>query len=407
VSTRAIWALLLFAFSGCGDDEGSNPPPPEPEFASAASCGECHPNHLSEWESSMHAFGGVDPVMHAMNALAKAESEPGIGESCIACHAPAAEQAGTPTTALLEEGVSCDVCHSMIDVPPVADIHFLSELDPSGPKVAAMPAPIPNESHESVQRPFFATSAQCAPCHQVNFPNGKGLENTFQEWSDSNLSGMGIECQDCHMPEYSGQAAVGGPARENLHRHTFTGVDYAYEPFRGIDLDAQKEAIRTLLQNSVAMTVHDVAIVAPNSFGFSVTVLNDRTGHSIPSGVSFAREMWVEAVVTDDSGVTLLHSGSVHPNGDLVTEVEDPQLGFFGAIAYDAQGNPTSMNFRAVTLDESRMIPFQESKTFAYSAAIPPGATSPLHLEVAPFPLARHLRSISRSCFASAPCGLR
>jgi hypothetical protein len=92
--------------------------------------------------------------------------------------------------------------------------------------------------------------------------------------------------------------------------------------------------------------------------------------------------MWVEAVVTDDSGVTLLHSGSVHPNGDLVTEVEDPQLGFFGAIAYDAQGNPTSMNFRAVTLDESRMIPFQESKTFAYSAAIPPGATSPLHLEV-------------------------
>jgi hypothetical protein len=271
----------------------------------------------------------------------------------------------------------------MIDVPPVADIHFLSELDPFGPKVATMPAPIPNEAHESVQRPFFATSAQCAPCHQVNFPNGKGLENTFQEWSDSNLSGMGIECQDCHMPEYSGHAAVGGPARENLHRHTFTGVDYAYEPFRGIDLDAQKEAIRTLLQNSVTMTVHDISAASQGaSFEFDVTILNDRTGHSIPSGVSFAREMWIEALLTDGSEATLFHSGSLHPNGDLVTESEDPSLAFMGAIAYDAKGNPTSMNFRAVSVDESRMIRSQESKTFSYSALIPPGATSPLHLEV-------------------------
>jgi len=331
----------------------------------------------------MHAFGGADPVMQRMNELAVAEgSGQGIGESCVACHAPAAQRAGTHTTVLLEEGVSCDVCHSMADVPPIADIAFLSELDPSGPKVAAMPAPVPNEAHESLQRPFFATSTQCAPCHQVNFPTGGGLENTFVEWSNSNLSGMGTECQDCHMPEYSGQAAVDGPARGNLHRHMFTGVDYAYEAFRGIDLDAQKEEIRTLLQNSVAMTVHDLSIGGLGQFDFDVTILNDRTGHSIPSGVSFAREMWIEAVVTDASGVTLLHSGSLHPNGDLVSPAEDPQLGFFGAIAYDAQGNPTSMNFRAVSLDESRMIPFQGSVTKHYSGLISMSTTFPLHLEV-------------------------
>jgi hypothetical protein len=332
----------------------------------------------------MHAFGGVDPVMQRMNEVARVESGgQGIGESCVACHAPAAERAATHTTALLEEGVSCDVCHSMTDVPPIADIAFLAELDPSGPKVAAMPAPVPNEAHESLQRPFFATSTQCAPCHQVNFPSGKGLENTFVEWSNSNLSGMGIECQDCHMPEYSGQAAVDGPPRANLHRHMFTGVDYAYEEFRGIDLDAQKEEIRTLLQNSVTMTVHDISSPAPGSpFNFQVTVLNDRTGHSIPSGVSFAREMWIEATVSDGTGTTLLHSGSLHPNGDLVSTAEDPQLAFFGAIAYDAQGHPTSMNFRAVSLDESRMIPFQESKSASYTTALPGGVTSPIHLEV-------------------------
>lgn len=329
----------------------------------------------------MHAFGGADPVMHRMNELARAEaSGSGISESCIACHAPAAARDASPSAALLEEGVSCDVCHSIADVPPVADIAFLSELDPSGPKVAAMPAPIPNEAHESIQRSFFATSAQCASCHQVNFSSGEGLENTFQEWSDSNLSGMGIECQDCHMPEYSGQAAVGGPARDNLHRHSITGVDYAYEEFRGIDLDAQKEAIRTLLQNSVMMNVQ--ATPSAKSLDFDVTITNDRTGHSIPSGVSFAREMWIEALVTDGSGVTLLHSGSLQPNGDLVTEAEDPQLAFFGALAYDVHGNPTSMNFRAVSLDESRMIPFSQSVTKSYTAPISLSATFPLHLEV-------------------------
>ena len=334
----------------------------------------------------MHAFGGVDPVMQRMSEIAEVEAgAAGIDESCIACHAPAAERVANPSTALLAEGVSCDVCHSMTEVPPVADIHFLSELDPSGPKVAAMTAPVPNDAHDSQVRPFFATSTQCAPCHQVNFPNGDGLENTFREWSQSNLSGMGIECQDCHMSEYSGQAAIGGPTRENLHRHSFTGVDYAYEPIHGIDLEAQKESIRELLRNSVKLIVENVPpTVAPGELlDFDVTIVNDRTGHSIPSGVSFSREMWNEVKVTDGSGAILLHSGSLHPNGDLVTETEDPDLAFFGAIAHDPQGAPTSMNFRAATVDESRMIPYLASKTNSYSAQIPLGATAPIRVEVA------------------------
>jgi hypothetical protein len=388
MSKRVAVVLLALGLFGCSDG-GKDPNQPEPgpaQFASAASCGECHPNHLAEWESSMHAFGGVDPVMHRMNEIARMEAgSSGLDESCISCHAPGAERAGEPTAELLSEGVSCDVCHSMADVPPVADIHFLAELDPKGPKVAAMTAPVPTDAHDSLVRPFFATSTQCAPCHQVNFPSGEGLENTYEEWSDSNLSGMGIECQDCHMPEYSGQAAINGPTRENLHRHTFTGVDYAYEAFRGIDLDAQKEAIRALLRNSVTMTVHGLAPSAmPGApLDFDVTIVNDRTGHSIPSGVSFSREMWIEARVTDGTGAILFHSGALHPNGDLVTEMEDPDLAFFGALAYDAEGAHTSMNFRAATLDESRMIPALGSRTHSYSAPIPPGAIPPIHVDVA------------------------
>ncbi len=381
-------ALAIASLAGCSDSGEGPPPEPEPkaQFALASSCAECHPNHVREWESSMHAYGGVDPVMLAMEELAHAEAgASGLAEECLACHAPAAHRADSRERSLLEEGVTCDVCHSMTDVPPVASIDFLEELDPSGPKIASLSGPIPNEAHDSEERTFFAKSTQCASCHQVNFPSGEGLENTHQEWVDSNLLGMGIECQNCHMPIYQGAAAVGGPDRPNLHRHTFVGVDYAYEPFRGIDLETQKQSIRALLGNSVTMTLVNVpvSIGEAESVDFDVSIVNDRTGHSIPSGVSFAREMWIEVTLEDALSNTIGRSGWLEPNGDLVDPADDPSLAFFGAIATDAAGNPTPFNFRAVAVDESRMIPFAATRVSSYSFDVPPGAVSPLELRVA------------------------
>jgi hypothetical protein len=333
----------------------------------------------------MHAYGGVDPVMLAMEELAAAElGTEGLGNECIACHAPVAARAGSRERELLEEGVNCDVCHSMSEVPPLASIDFLNDLDPHGPKIGTMAGPIANDAHTSETRTFFAKSTQCQSCHQVNLPTGGGLENTFQEWSDSNLSGMGIECQDCHMPEYTGQAAIDGPIRGNLHRHTFVGVDYAYEPFRNIDRLAQIESIRLLLANSVTMTLENVpdAIGEAESVSFEVSILNDRTGHSIPSGVSFAREMWLDVILLDANFATVGRSGWLEANGDLVDPAVDPSLAFFGAIATDAAGNPTPFNFRAVAVDESRMIPFQGTSVSSYVFQVPPATPFPLTLNV-------------------------
>lgn len=378
-------SLMLGACSDKGDGPGPPPPPEETPFARASTCGECHPQHFEEWKTSMHAYGGVDPVMVAMEARAQAEAGSAFANECFACHAPTATRENTRSLEALEEGVSCDVCHSIQDIPPEASIGFLAELDPEGPKVAAMSAPIPNDAHASLVRPFFATSVMCAPCHQVNFPDGRGLENTHREWVASNLSGMGIECQDCHMPNYTGRAAVDGPVRENLHRHSFVGVDYAYDPFRGIDLAAQKEATRNLLANSVTMQLQNVPGVASagGSIDFDVVVTNDLTGHSVPSGVSFARQMWLEVVLKDADGVTLFSSGELEPSGDLPSVTVDPSLATFGAVATDAQGQPTPFNFRAVAIDESRMIPFRESRTTHYSIpSLPSPLAGPLDLQV-------------------------
>ena len=74
--------------------------------------------------------------------------------------------------------------------------------------------------------PFF-----CQNCHNLTVDN-RDAEITQFEWEQSSFQAMGVECQTCHMPLYSGKAAVSGPDRDNLHRHYFPGIDEAL-----IDLD--------------------------------------------------------------------------------------------------------------------------------------------------------------------------
>ncbi len=397
--TRPRATVILFAIGGllavgCAEqtvdpgDPGSVPP----EYATAASCGECHPDQLAEWETSMHAYSGLDPLMHKLSAIAEVEGGQDLGGSCKKCHAPAQRRldllaaAGVTTTQsnLDEDGLNCDVCHSISVVPPTGSIDFLENVDPTGPKYANLDDPVPTSAHANEKRSWYSTSQACAPCHQVDLPDGNGLENTFIEWEVTLLPGMGIECQSCHMPRYTGQAAVGGPIRDNLHRHKMVGVDYAYDAFRGIDLDQQKADIRELLENSVTVNAVVPASVLPNDdLEIAITVLNDKTGHSIPSGVSFAREMWIEVIVRDGDGTELYHSGALQDGGDLPTVAQDPDLELFTAQMYDADGAPTGFAWRAESIDESGLLPYLASRTGGWTVNVPGGTPEPLEVSLA------------------------
>ena len=360
-------------------------------FTSAAVCGSCHPQHLAEWEASMHAFGGVDPMMLAMTELAAQEPGEKVGSDCLACHAPALVRqeewlASLPDGAnpdledLSKDGVSCDVCHSVQIVPPVGDIDYLQDVDPHSPKLGGISQPQPNDFHESLQDNSYSTSIQCASCHQVNLNDGTGIENTFTEWQDANSAGMGQECQTCHMPAYAGEAAVGGPPR-TLHRHWFTGVGYALEEFRGIDRAEQLRRNEELLRDAVRVEASVPAQVAGGApLEFSVTVTNHRTGHAIPSGTSFAREMWLDVAVKDASGASIYRSGALDAEDDLI---RDPDLAFFGARLLDVNGDETFFTWRAVAIDESKLLQFGQRREVPYSVVVPPGTPAPLSVEAA------------------------
>jgi hypothetical protein len=387
----AFLTFALLTVTGCDDKNPGAPVGDDvpPAFAHSAACVTCHPQQVAEWESSRHAYSSADPVMHELAKIAGAE----LKEVCKQCHAPGQQRMeqllaigkGDPALDFSNEGMNCDVCHSISEIPPTATAAFLHDVDPTGPKYANMPETVDTPAHGNERRTWYGTSVACAPCHQFDLADGTNLENTFIEWEASSLSGLGFECQTCHMPTYTGQAAVTGPVRQGLHSHKFVGVDYAYEAFRGIDLQAQKDDIRLLLENSVSVTASGIpgAVTAGSQFTLDVTVLNDKTGHAIPSGVSFAREMWIEVLVTDSGGGTVYRSGWLQANDDLVTAAQDPDLNTFSAQMYDADGQPTGFAWEAASIDESGLLQYLDSRTASYVIAVPPGTAGPLTVDVA------------------------
>jgi len=137
-----------------------------------------------------------------------ARSDPETARSCLACHAPLAEQqspaAGGSRAApsqgfdleLQAEGLVCAGCHVRRHErfgPPLRGGSF------TGAREGRLP-------HGGATRTSaFLRSEFCSGCHQFGPDgfalNGKLLENTFEEWKASPAARRGLHCQDCHMPD--------------------------------------------------------------------------------------------------------------------------------------------------------------------------------------------------------------
>ena len=214
------------------------------EFKNPDTCAECHPDHVSEWRISNHAYSSKDPVFAAMIKVAQAQSEGKVNQFCVNCHAPIAafmkqvpvyfddvSRRFTQNVTDLEpdmlEGVTCDVCHSITDIVDTKNARL--ELSPDGIQRGPIADPQANEAHSSEYDPRFKSSIICSSCHSV--VNGKGalIEQTYEEWQFSRFPAENKECQTCHMPRRQGQAAVDGPTR-TVHSHLMVGVDVSLLP---------------------------------------------------------------------------------------------------------------------------------------------------------------------------------
>jgi hypothetical protein len=281
------------------DMPGTQPFEHGPELAASASCASCHGGYDQavephfNWQGSMMANASRDLLFQANMVIANQDA-PNSGDLCLRCHLPRGWLGGrsvpTDGSRMVHadgDGVSCALCHSMVDpvyvvgVSPTEDQAVLAGLsfpgteygngmyviDPSG----TMRGPYSDAvlGHPSLGSPFARSAAFCGTCHDVSNPafqnDGAGnyvantldlaatnfsphflapVERTYSEWLHSEYAspegvyapqfagnrpgGRVSTCQHCHMRYASGYAAntninPGIPLRTDMAVHDLTG----------------------------------------------------------------------------------------------------------------------------------------------------------------------------------------
>jgi len=250
---------------------------------------------------------------------------PDTAGNCGACHLPAAavnapyEADPASADGVAGEGVTCDVCHKVVDViinpetglpfanrPGVMSFKFLRPA--AGHQLFAGPLDDVAPGHD-VYSQLYRESRYCAPCHVASFW-GTVIYNSFGEWLASPYAdpatGHGRTCQGCHMPSRGASHFVrldhGGLPRDpaSIASHLMPGAD---------DIELLRGASR----------VHLAADRGHGMIDVEINVENVGAGHHLPTG-SPLRQMFLVVKVTDSAGEQAgLCEGSVLPawSGDL------------------------------------------------------------------------------------------
>jgi hypothetical protein len=366
-------------------------------FHPAGACVSCHERAVKEWETSMHAHALTSPVMVAQSNLALRQtlvhtSAPDPKEICVACHAPIATalagaaglsprlpfdaSANSAAPELMSEGITCAVCHQWRGEPATAGgglSAFQRGLVPGRTFFGPFDDAVGNAFHRSAATPLFRNPSElCRNCHSVQYDrNGDGklergtdlvLQTLFDEWQDYAARGGRAGCVDCHMPVVAGSRAAESariPFEQDkqapprvLRSHAFVAVDY---PIDNPALrDATREAREALLRTAASLTASSGAQQNGPRLEFELSVANVGTGHHLPGGFAFVRQMWLEVGVFDAQGKLLASSGRLQRASDDLcdaTLLSDAGSGLIAFVSGCSAADPALVNFQQRLLD--------------------------------------------------------
>jgi hypothetical protein len=281
------------------DMPGTQPFEAGAELSSPQSCAQCHGDYnpatepYFNWQGSMMSHASRDPIFAANLAIANQDAADS-GDLCLRCHFSRGwlEGRSVPTDgsrmrASDRVGVSCDLCHRMVDpvykpgVSPTNDLSILAALSFAGTNYASamyvidptgsQRGPFSNAAapHSFTASAFHRSSAFCGTCHDVSNPaftrDAEGVyqpntfnltapsmsphsagvvERTYSEWlasaynstggvyapafAGTKTNGMVSSCQDCHLRDTTGYGCntnlnADVPHRSNLPLHDMTG----------------------------------------------------------------------------------------------------------------------------------------------------------------------------------------
>ncbi|MCA9750782.1 MAG: NapC/NirT family cytochrome c, partial [Gemmatimonadetes bacterium] len=316
---------------------------PYDSFTPTADCAECHDSFARQHEQAMMSQSFThhwDEIEYYELAAPHADKEPkvaGVKAGCNGCHAPLAFLAGEipprrpAENSRANDGVSCDVCHSITGFEGDVPFNFDYVIAPGDVK-QGIRGDRESPDHEIAANPFLKSAEFCGTCHNEKDPFGQWVKATHLEWKESPYAQAGIVCQDCHMPPAESATVEDGEPRPDARQHLFHG---AHDPGK--------------LAGAVEVRVQPATREAKKGDTQTVTavVVNAKAGHSIPSGSAEERVVWLHVTATDSKGRTW-HL-PVNPKG---FEGEDFTIASAEARAYQDLGEIQGLaNFAGLPRD--------------------------------------------------------
>ncbi|MEO8876446.1 MAG: multiheme c-type cytochrome [Polyangiaceae bacterium] len=318
-------------------------------FPPAENCKDCHLTIYNQWKASIHAHAMTGPLMVVQNnadlRTSLANVPPDIKRFCINCHGPVDalhdltdQSLPMPGGALGNQGVTCTVCHQFTKEPQAGTAGqastFQQLLSAGRTFYGPIPDAVGNAYHKSRSTPVYDHPENiCIGCHNVTFDRNadgniqKGvdlvLQTTNDEFAEYQARGGQSTCVTCHMPASTGRAAdhadiplqqdYSAPAR-TIHDHGFVGVDAALDD----PTDPQRAQRDAFIRFAASISFDPSGIqIDGNKLAFKVQIAN-QTGHNLPTGFAFARQLWLEIAVKDRSGEVVFSSGVLaKPSSDL------------------------------------------------------------------------------------------
>jgi len=318
----------------------------------SATCGSagCHEALTRQWSGSTHRFAADNDLYGA--TVAQLVRERGAGEVrfCAGCHDPERALTDTVEEAYADgapppgEGVSCVVCHLVVDHPD--DVA-------NGRAVYREPVPYPGRDEATrarrikldprYHRQTFAADVTvsaklCGSCHRVKLSPAMGaaIEGVVQDPFDPEGS---LQCDRCHMPTNT-RVGIG---MTRLYDHAMPGINldlarYTHAPVADAPaLEEVRQEVEALAfgDGEGVLDVEVEGVRRGDVLTVRVTSTNRRVGHAFPLGPFDLREVWQVVVARDASGAVVWQRGEVGDDGR-----PDPEAPRLGAVELDRAGEP-------------------------------------------------------------------
>jgi hypothetical protein len=314
------------ALAAEGSLEGAHP---YDSFEEPGDCADCHEGITRQYLSSMmaksftHHWDEIEYYELALPHALKEEKVAGVKAGCNGCHAPLAYLAGEippqrPAAGTrANEGVACDLCHSITGFEGDVPFNFNWTIAPGDAKQGTRGGT--DAAHDVEINDFLGTAEFCGTCHNEKDPFDQWVKATHLEWQESPYAEAGIVCQDCHMQAGPGVLAEGETEYDDVRTHFFRG---AHSPSR--------------LAGAVELALVPAAdAVNPGGeLRLDAVVTNAKAGHRIPTGSAEERVVWLHVEATDASG--RVHHLTVDRKG---FEGEDFTIARDDAFAYQDIGD--------------------------------------------------------------------